>query len=133
MGAWRYECGTPIGVILMGRGSIKRIDYDSLKVAVEDYLSKLDKSEVWLYDALPVIIERYVVLSRHKVNHRNQYPRKRFYALVNNFIKKSDDWETKRKYRRNKIKTDKGIFTNRLKQLKIIRISNTKNPFSRND
>jgi hypothetical protein len=117
----------------MGRGSVRRIDYVSLKAAVEDYLFKLDKSEVWLYDALPVIIERYVVLSRHKVSHRNQYPRKRFYVLVNNFIKKSDDWETKRKYRRNNVKTDKGIISNRLKQLKIIRINNTKNPFSRND
>ena len=83
----------------MPRGSIKRLDWPSLSLAMDEIFQQIEVDEIWLEDLVPQVIDRYQKISGHKVVNRNSYPIFRFRGAFNKEALSKRGWHLKRKTR----------------------------------
>tara|TARA_R110002050_G_scaffold97936_1_gene203574 strand:- start:674 stop:1045 length:372 start_codon:yes stop_codon:yes gene_type:complete len=107
---------------VMGRGNIKKLDWQILNVSLDQVLSEISVDEIWLEDLTCPVIDRYIMLSGHRVIHHNTYPKKRFQMAISTKKLLDKGWICKRRSRYHFLKIDgekRRIKTRKMKAFRI--------------
>lgn len=80
-------------------GSMRKLDWAAIDASLDEVLSELSVDEIWVEDLTCHVIDRYVMLSGHKVILHNHYPKRRFNSCVSKKRLLSRGWVSKRRTR----------------------------------
>lgn len=98
-------------------GSMRKLDWAAIDASLDEVLSELSVDEIWVEDLTCHVIDRYIILSGHKVVHHNTYPKKRFQNALTKKRLLKKGWICRRRCKYSFLKI--GREKRRIKHLKL--------------